>query len=548
MQLTKGFSLVEVLVASLMIMLGVTGYVTLQSEFVLADSQLNLRSVALQLAEEKLDELSSVSQLNRQAYDDITTNNGGALTSGNVDIVLGNNQQNKRSFNRSWSVNPLYFVDTDNDGLADLWVPAGHPQLPPVLDKLATQKDVKVTVDWQDYQGNQQFLSISGRLAPLLQSSSAIAVTELPSIKKSAKVVFTSSELPDSVEQRLGTNEGMQSASPLVLQTGINSEIVLSVDKYQTQAGQKVKSSQSDFTTIACSCQLNGLAMGKTPTMDVIENDKLVAQEGQLMQKMTGLTAPAGQSGLCQQCCHDHHDSAQTIASEQFFRSENGLAHPHYKLQSDGSYSPATLVGEPYDEVCRFKRVNGNFVLYPDWQLADIVVLSPDFLLSASNKKAYQAYNEGLVKALINDSTVPTKPAGRDLAFTLGSFQFSARGLYLDRLKAVDKALIQTKIANGQSDWLTLVPFYDINLTLLADWYSSQPKIASVTNDPIAVLVNPLTQYYLSFSRGLVSTWLVGRSNISASAFAYNATMAGVAPITPFEQQSIKQDNSVSVR
>ena len=178
MRLSQGFSLVEVLVASLMIMLGVTGYVTLQSEYVQADAQLNLRNVALQLAEEKLDELITVSQLSRQSYDDIATNSGGILNSGKVDVVLGNNQQNQRSFNRSWTVNTLYFVDTDNNGTADLWVTAGHPKLPHVLNKLATQKDVKVTLDWQDYQGKHLSLSMNGRLSPILQSSSAFIATE----------------------------------------------------------------------------------------------------------------------------------------------------------------------------------------------------------------------------------------------------------------------------------------------------------------------------------------------------------------------------------
>jgi len=173
MRLLTGFSLVEVLVASLMIMLGVTGYVTLQSEYVLADSRLNLRNVALQLAEEKLDELTTVSKLSRQSYDDIATNLGGILNSGKVDVVLGNNQQNQRSFNRSWSVNTLYFVDTDNNGSADLWVTAGHPKFPLGPSKLVTQKDVMVTVDWQDYQGKHLSLSMSGRLSPILQSSSA---------------------------------------------------------------------------------------------------------------------------------------------------------------------------------------------------------------------------------------------------------------------------------------------------------------------------------------------------------------------------------------
>jgi hypothetical protein len=548
MWLVKGFSLVEVLVASLMMMLGVTGYVTLQSEYVMADSQLSLRNIALHLAQEKLDELTNVSQLSRIAYDDIGSNIGGRTASGKMDVILDNNQQNQRSFDISWVISSWYFIDTDNNAVADLWVPTGHFLLTPALSKNVALKEVSVTIDWQDFQGNNQSLSINGRLAPVLQSRSAIAQTEMVSVNQSPQVGFTANRLPDSVEQVLDTDEMVQSASPLVLQTGVNNEISLSIEKYKNLFGQKILSGQSDFTTLACRCELVGLGMGSTPTIHVIQNDTLSAKAGQLVQKMTGLATPLGQSSLCQQCCHNHHDSAQTISDEQFYRSENGHAHQHYKLQLNGSYSPATLPGEVYDEVCRFKRSSGDFVLYPDWQLVDIIVLSPDYLLNVSNKTAYLAYNEGLLKAIINSSSLPLKPAGRDLAFSPGTFQFSARGLYLDRLTSADKTLIQAKIAKRDPDWLRLVPFYDVNLTLLADWHSSLPSVASMANDPIVTLVNPLSQYYGSFSRGLVTTNIVGSSTISASAFSYNATMAGMPAVSPFEALSMQQDTSVSVK
>ncbi|KXI27186.1 type IV pilus modification PilV family protein [Paraglaciecola hydrolytica] len=545
---TKGFSLVEVMVASLMIMLGVTGYVTLQSEFVLADSQLNLRNVALYLAQEKLDELSSVSEFSPKAYNDVDNNAGGLAASGKVDVVLGNNQQNQRSFNVNWNVEPAYFVDSDNDGLADVWLNSGHPLLTPALSKNVAQKEVGVTVDWLDYQGKTQSLTINGRLAPVLQSSSATVINEAASINQTAQVLFSSSPIPDVVETDLGANEVMQSVSPVVLQSGSNQEVEISLDKYSLLAGQKIKTSQSDFSTLACSCELVGLALGSTPTMEVILNDKLSVQVGRTVQKMTGAATPTSQPILCQQCCRDHHDSAQTIADEEYYRSENGLAHSHYQRQNNGSYSPAVLPGEPYDEVCRFKRINGDFVLYPDWQLLDILVLSPDYLLSASNQIAYSAYNKKLLNAVIMGSAMPAKPTGRDLAFSQGRFQFTARGLYLDRLKSADKTLIKSKISKGAVDWLSLLPFYDVNLTLLADWHSSQTSVASISNDAVAILLNPTNQYYLTYSRALLTTHQVGTASISASASGYNATMAGIKPISPFEVLSIKLDTSVSVK
>ena len=60
----NGFSLIEVSIASLLIMFGVTGYVTLQSEYVVADAKINLHTVALHLAQEKFTDLVYFQQLN----------------------------------------------------------------------------------------------------------------------------------------------------------------------------------------------------------------------------------------------------------------------------------------------------------------------------------------------------------------------------------------------------------------------------------------------------------------------------------------------------
>ncbi len=61
-----GFSLIEVCIASLLIMLVVTGYVTLQSEYVVADANINLRSLAMNRAQEKLTTLCDCNKINNK--------------------------------------------------------------------------------------------------------------------------------------------------------------------------------------------------------------------------------------------------------------------------------------------------------------------------------------------------------------------------------------------------------------------------------------------------------------------------------------------------
>jgi Tfp pilus assembly protein PilV len=544
-----GFSLVEVLIASLMIMLGVTGYVTLQSEFVMADSKMNLRNIALQLAQEKLDDLASFSQIESQSnqfsYTDISANTGGQLPSGNVDIALGNNEINIRTFNRTWQVSNKYFIDTDDDKQPDTWVGPNHPKLVPPIPVVAGQKSISIKIDWLDYQGNKQSLVLNGILTPVPQSRSILALSALASVDQTPQLNFSPSGIPDSHINSLGTNEFMQSASPKMVQA---QRVDLSFEKYRSVKGQDIKTNESDFSTTACRCELVGIAQGMTPSMSIIDNGRLAIEKGQVREKMTGKPVPTEQASLCAQCCNDHHDSEETIIDEHFYRAENGAAHGHFQRLADMSYLPASVPGDEYDEVCRFRRVDGYFVLYPDWQLVELVVLSPDYLLDPNKQATYSAYLSKLLSSAIDYSGRPERPVNRDIDLSITGRQLTVRGVYLDRLRSSDRALLQTKIAAGHSDWLSLTPYYDINLTLLADWATDVPTIATISNDSILSFPADSYQYYQVYSRGRLAVISAGLTTISVRASMYNSSLAGVPAITPLELATFKQDNSVSLK
>jgi Tfp pilus assembly protein PilV len=545
----KGFSLVEVLIASLMIMLGVTGYVTLQSEFVMADSRLNLRHLALQIAQEKLDDLASFSQIESlpgvACYNDIANNVGGSIPSGDVTVALGNNQLNTRHFNRTWQVRNKYFVDTDNDTRPDTWVEVGHPKVIPPIPSVAGQKEISINVAWTDYQGNNQSLVLNGTITPIPQSRSLLALSELESVTQRPKIEFTPTSLPDSHNMELGNNKRLQSASPIIVQ---NDRVDLSFEKYRDVNGIDIKEGQNDFTTVGCRCELAGMGQGMSPAMGIIDHGQLVTVSGQYLQKMTGKPSVSNQSNLCTQCCNDHHDSAQTIADEQYYRIENDQPHSHFVLLENQSYKQALQPGDQYDEICRFKRVEGYFVLYPDWQLIELVVLSPDYLLEPSNHITYATYVNALLRSSISHSNLPTRPINRDVSANNAGRQLTARGLYIDPLRSNDREMLQAKIANGESDWLSLTPFYDVNLTLLANWDTFDPVIATITNEPISMFPADIQAYYQIFSRGKLTILSSGSTIISAKVSASNSTMAGLSPITPFELATMKQDNSVALQ
>ncbi|MGJ8681981.1 type IV pilus modification PilV family protein [Paraglaciecola sp.] len=171
MYIEKGFSLVEVLVSSLMIMLGVTGYVTLQSEYVIADRNLNLRYLAMQLAEDKLNDLSYyeqlISQANKRAYKDIESNAGGNIVAGVKSIRLSNNASDVHLFELDWIVSDLFYVDSNFDDIADLWVSKGEQFFPKVEPLVSDLKKVNIKVKWLELGGSPQQIILNSYIAPI---------------------------------------------------------------------------------------------------------------------------------------------------------------------------------------------------------------------------------------------------------------------------------------------------------------------------------------------------------------------------------------------
>jgi prepilin-type N-terminal cleavage/methylation domain-containing protein len=176
MQTKHGFTLIEVLVASLVIMLGVTGYTTLQSQYVLADNELNLRYLAMQLAQQKVDDLAYFEHLDPQpskfAYADIQSNQGGTIVAGPVNIQLSINITNTHLFHINWQVVDLFYVDTDADMQADRWVKFGEPFYPKLIPRVADLKTANIEVSWLNNKGETKNIGLLTHIAPILPSNS----------------------------------------------------------------------------------------------------------------------------------------------------------------------------------------------------------------------------------------------------------------------------------------------------------------------------------------------------------------------------------------
>ncbi|MDU0356078.1 prepilin-type N-terminal cleavage/methylation domain-containing protein [Paraglaciecola aquimarina] len=172
---SEGFTLVEVLVASAVIMLGVTGYVSLQSEYVIADRNLNLRNLASQLATDKIQDLRFFECLmttqGMYSFNDISSNTGGKIAPGRKNVVLSLSEGDTHEFDVYWQVIDLYYVDSDLDNIADTWVSSGNVLMPTDLPLYADMKTVTVNLSWKNAENQSQTLSVLGHIAPVQQSN-----------------------------------------------------------------------------------------------------------------------------------------------------------------------------------------------------------------------------------------------------------------------------------------------------------------------------------------------------------------------------------------
>ncbi len=548
MQRVKGFTLVEVLVASLIIMMGVVGYVTLQSTFFSSDQKLALRQQGLKLAREKMDDLRSFTQVDSAAgvfaFADIGNDSGGDLPSGSVAVQVTERDGDLVRFTRSWSVVDEYYVDTDMDGQADSWLAAGAPGLPTTLPAVG-QKQVVVTVSWTDPIEGTKSVNLAGKIAPVPQGLSYHALNEADDTKKTPQVAYTPGQAPDVISYDIGNNEKIETSKPVpdIDNQGDNNIVKFETIKY-TEVGLDVdKLEQEDFLTVNCSCRLAGEGEGKTPSMTVLEGEALTTSRGEFITKMTGEPANAQQPDICTACCRDHHDTAGMITEEQYYREEGGQPHKHYKRQANGSYTLASSVGNAYDEVCRFKRVDGYYEIYPDWQLADIIAFDDKYLLDEVVLDNYRSYTEGLIASKISGGASPAKPADRDLTLAPGGYQLIARGIYLDRMKSSHQAEVLAKIQANNPVWKAITPFYDVNLTLLSEWASNDVSIATVSQEAIKTIVDPNNDFYGTYSRGRLEALADGTTTVSVSGYGFNAGITGTGPVSASEEATALSDN-----
>ncbi|KXJ50908.1 MAG: hypothetical protein AXW15_12225 [Neptuniibacter sp. Phe_28] len=510
---SRGFSLIEVMIAVLVLAIGILAVSKLQTSLLRSGSDANKRSIAANIAQKKIDDLrrfveistlddwndltvNSVTSLKYPlslAFNNIADNEGGRIQPGPINS--GNDV-----FNLSWTTDNYYYNGVNQ-------IATTNAVAPDVAFKLA-----HVVVSW-DGVGDDTNNVVSFDTFIHAYDLSHTSLGGSPSSVGTPGPVAKYNPLgaPDVINIDVDTGKLRQTSKPLPdVVSDENTLVQFEVVTYHQDGNDFIADRKEEFITASCNCELTSSDLGYKPGYVLWDGVNRDDELDPVMINKATATATNNDSdaeNICTVCCRDHHDA--TASPIKYVAGTTTGDHPHYK--ADGSIA---TVGEEYVESCRLKRIDGVFRAFQDWNLKDITVMDRASLADGNQLQTdYVNYQKDFI--LNNVASVggtPTKPALRSpVSMTLGAQQqLEARGVYIDNVYDVggnpNPASYLTYVQSAsKTDRLEIIPFAEVNLTLLAAWASDTPTNVTVTNEDADTVVDPVNDYYGTFSRGWAS-------------------------------------------
>lgn len=513
----KGFGLLEILITLVVLGVGVVGLVAMSKSALTVSQDGRRYETAMRLAESKLDEFRNFNGV-MTATAPLTAYN--QITSASAAVTLSG-----EPYSLAWTVTNQYLNGSTWQGTA----PAGYRLSYP------GRKAVAVNVGWSDSEGQSHTLQLVGNVSPIESLSTDQLNGGLNTARQGPKVNYTPGVAPDVISVELGDGNKQETSKPLPTVTSKDGQVGKLVQfetvTYKPEAGGNTQQVLQDMASVSCSCSYGSSLTAYLPGQVYSSASKqLYWKAGAMQSKQTGTldSSVNGQPTLCTSCCKDHFDGSGS-GFDNFYAPLNTSRVRYNSVLS-------TVTSGKYVDACRFVRLDGFYRPLPDWNLVKVVVTTADFLAKPANQASYQKYIKYVVKTYIDwqkstlnwtqgaSATLPTitdfsawlasnAETGGDtttgITVSTGTAQLIARGIYVDVLDPVYLVGIDT----SATDYLTKVPFQDINLTMLAEWTmgpltlltGSATDYATVTNEAVKTVVDLNNYYFGSYSRGYMT-------------------------------------------
>lgn len=405
----KGFSLIDVLVAVVVLSVGLLALAALQGNIVRGASAARTQTQAMALAQEKLEQLRGFTAASGGSANAAGTYDGIMPATESLTTVAGNTGAN--TFTRTTAVT-RYQLDPNGNG-------TGKPAFVqvancsngttgcPTVGKFE-YKRVTVTVATTDASGNSTSMQIGDVISVASPSDTANTLTASSGTHPKPQVwidptKFAAGVIPIALS---GTQSAAASdPQPESFSTG-HITTRFSVQNYNSAAngnGLVLLNKQFDFAATSCTCNTGSTSTFTSPAFaptywngtKYVTPTQIPAVSGGT-GKITGtdpVTLGQGNGSsqdpiLCQACCRDHHDAdVQKDADGNLLRVDpfrpageySSGDHKHYDLDSSGNLLTTAVTGSnaEYYETCRFVRVDGINRVATDARLENHILIAP---------------------------------------------------------------------------------------------------------------------------------------------------------------------------
>ena len=582
----RGFSLIEVLLAIVVLSVGLLALAALQGGLVRNSADSKSRSTASTIAKDTIEDFrdfNTGSQYNAIADSGATT-----ITRGGT------------SYSRTVTVSRYVLnADPNDDGdTTDGGFAINANDTAAIVDT-PEFKLVDVNVSWVGAAGDTQRVRYFDTISSIDPTDAALAITPKPPVvRRDPEIrIFTPSEegiIPIAIGD--DTQAAASNPRPQQFTEGVTGTTRFSVQTYLEDQTNPLLQQRLDVAATTCVCELDGTT----------STDSNLAFEPSFWDGLE-YTTPLGVAGkttaaesnvsqdpvLCGDCCRNHHDkSASQTLFDPFRPSGDYTSGNHNHYDEDGVLASSN--GDEYIESCRMVRVDGIFRVATDTRMENFALLemdntsgiavipaatvtqygnfAVDFVTAAVNALPGdypatlipdQLVNAGAATALastyeslldidnagvidyIGDDKVGVSP---DPALNVGDlYNMHARGLYIDYISDDAKFAISC-IGNTSNfecepytdkELLELVPFLAINLTNLSEWDQADLNVIELREDAIPVDVED------AFVRGEVSAKDNGTTQGEAFAFGGNSGLTNEPPSDPDDESRVLTDFEV---
>jgi prepilin-type N-terminal cleavage/methylation domain-containing protein len=583
----SGFSLIEVLIAVIVLSTGMLALGALQMNLTASGADAKARSRVASLLSSTLDDARA------NGYDNIATFAAtSCVTSAPTALqtAICNAQSDAGVSNLQLAQTSTHYYGLSGANTFTTTAPAL------TVSNYSDYKQVGLTATWSDAAGTTRLLGASTIASKLgLTSSSTILVQPLVSGGTGGPIVhetnpnLTAGVIPIAV----GANTDTASTNPrpqlgVTLPSTTFTTLTYQGDSFNNNATATIQK-RVETAVAECACApagsnlTNDVFLGTTTFRPTYWNGTSYGAPSvpsPAIAPTFGQKSGVIQNDLCTQCCRDHHDVNSDVVKFDPFTGDLNRYKATVITTGNGNNAITTVTltkdafnnpiiagpSDTYLDACRLIRTDGLWRVAADMnseQMGLIATTVKGFATSSTPDPASAAAYEDFVidylgqrlDNILNSAAVPVAntvfashglndPATIDITTVAGTYRYlHSRGLYLDHLEASALAKLQSvnsscAAANYPQCLLPYLPFNTINVTELANWSAAPSAKLAVTNGSTACVAGaPI--------RGCVSGKTTGAATATVVMGHSNSAMASSLAVSPYELNVANQKSDL---